>query len=87
LLDRLATLRNEHPIVADVRGLGLMIGVEFQTGEQAAAVAEACFRRGLIVLGCGDKAIRFSPPLVVSREEVDVALQVFEAAIAGVENG
>ncbi|MBU0705050.1 MAG: acetyl ornithine aminotransferase family protein, partial [Chloroflexi bacterium] len=78
LLDRLATLRNEHPIVAAVRGLGLMIGIEFQTGEQSVAVAKGCFRRGLIVLGCGDKAIRLSPPLVVSREEVDVALQVFE---------
>jgi len=87
LLERLAALQAEHPIVADVRGLGLMIGIEFQTGQQAAAVAEACFRRGLIVLVCGDKAIRLSPPLVVTREEVDVALQVFEAAIAGVENG
>ena len=86
LLGRLATLRNEHPIVADVRGLGLMIGVEFQTGDQATAVAESCFRRGLIVLGCGDKAIRFSPPLVVTQEEADTALDIFEAAIAEVED-
>ncbi len=82
LLERLRAVQSEHSIVADVRGLGLMIGVEFQTGEQAADVAERCFRRGLIALECGDKAIRLSPPLVVTREEADTALDIFETAIA-----
>jgi len=87
LLERLAALQAEHPAVADVRGLGLMIGLEFQSGKQAEAVAGGCFRRGLIVLECGDKAIRLSPPLVVSRAESDVALGILEAAVAEVENG
>jgi len=87
LLERLRVVQSDHPIVVDVRGLGLMIGVEFRAGEQASAVAESCFRRGLIALECGDKAIRLSPPLVVTQAEVDVALGIFEAAIAGVENG
>ena len=86
LLERLGSVQSKYSIVADVRGLGLMIGVEFQTSEQAAAVAEICFRHGLIVLECGDKAIRLSPPLVVTREEVDAALDIFEAAIVEVEN-
>jgi 4-aminobutyrate aminotransferase len=86
ILGRLQGLRDEHPIVVDVRGLGLMIGVEFQAGEQASAVAKRCFRRGLIALECGDKAIRLSPPLVVTQAEADVALDIFEAAVTEVEN-
>lgn len=94
LLERLKALRAKHHAIADVRGLGLMIGLEFQSGEQAHAVAQGCFQRGLIVLKCGDKAVRLSPPLVVSREEADMALAILETVIAercpelveGVEN-
>ena len=82
LLERLAALQAEHPAVANVRGLGLMIGLELQSRQQAHAVAEGCFRHGLIVLECGDKAIRFSPPLVVSQEEADMALNILETVIA-----
>ncbi|MFW6115693.1 MAG: acetyl ornithine aminotransferase family protein [Chloroflexota bacterium] len=81
LLERLKELQNEYPAIFDVRGLGLMIGLEFQTAQQAQAVADACFQKGLITLGCGDKAIRLSPPLVVGQEEADAALQILEAAI------
>ncbi len=75
LLAGLRELKAKHSdLVADVRGLGLMIGVEFQNPQQAHTVAEACFRRGLIALRCGEKAIRLSPPLLVTQEEVDEAL-------------
>ena len=58
------------PAVAEVRGLGLMIGVELQTDDQADVVAQGCYQRGLLVLECGDKAIRLSPPLVINEAQV-----------------
>ncbi|MGD2143499.1 MAG: acetyl ornithine aminotransferase family protein [Anaerolineae bacterium] len=87
LLGRLETLQDASPALIDVRGLGLMIGLEFRTGEQAHAVADGCYRRGLIVLPCGDKAIRLSPPLVVSREQADTALDIVEAATNALVHG
>lgn len=83
----LRAIADRHPILVDVRGLGLMIGLEFATPAQAAAVAEECFRRGVIVLECGDKAIRLSPPLVLSHKEAEVALGILEEAIAAAERG
>ncbi|MFH1908059.1 MAG: acetyl ornithine aminotransferase family protein [Chloroflexota bacterium] len=77
LLEALADLQARHPtLIADVRGLGLMIGIEFQNAHQAHTAAEACFYRGLIVLECGQKAIRLSPPLVVTHEESGAALKI-----------
>jgi 4-aminobutyrate aminotransferase len=85
LLQRLRVLEDENPPLIDVRGLGLMIGLEFQTGEQAQAVVKRCFQRGLVVLGCGDKAVRLSPPLIIGEEEANTALEILEAAIGEVE--
>lgn len=87
LLERLRTLQADHSALADVRGLGLMIGLEFQSNVQAHAVAEGCFRRGLIVLQCGDKAIRLSPPLIVTKEQADIAVAILEAAIRNEVSG
>jgi 4-aminobutyrate aminotransferase len=66
--------------VTDVRGVGLMIGVELATPELADAVANLCFRRGLLVLECGKKAIRLSPPLIITEEQARVTADVFAAA-------
>jgi len=66
--------------VIEVRGLGLMIGVEFDTPERADVVANLCFRRGLLVLECGTKAIRISPPLILTREQADTIADVFITA-------
>lgn len=81
LLEQLRGLQDEHPSIIDVRGRGLMIGLEFQTADQAQAVVHACFQQGLITLGCGDQGIRLSPPLVVEQEEADAALEILGAAI------
>jgi 4-aminobutyrate aminotransferase len=70
--------------VTDVRGLGLMIGVELDTHARATAVAELCFRRGLVVLECGQKAIRLSPPLIVTEAQVGTIVDVFSGACADV---
>jgi 4-aminobutyrate aminotransferase len=83
LLARLEGLRDQYAALIDVRGLGLMLGIEFQNSEQAHAVAVDCFQRGLIVLECGDKGVRLSPPLLVNREQADVGLDILEAAVAG----
>jgi 4-aminobutyrate aminotransferase len=67
--------------VEDVRGRGLMLGVEFDTKERREAVVAACLERGLLVLGCGYKTLRLLPPLDVTEREIDLALDVFLEAI------
>jgi len=84
LLDGLQALAARHPIIEDVRGLGLMIGVEFPDHDVADAVEKASFRRGLLVLGAGDSAVRMSPPLVVRPDQAETALGIFEGACAEV---
>jgi 4-aminobutyrate aminotransferase len=59
-----------------------MLGVEFETVELRDRVETACFERGLIIHGAGSKTIRLSPPLILTKENVDVALEIFDEAIA-----
>jgi 4-aminobutyrate aminotransferase len=89
LLTGLESLRERYEFIGDIRGKGLMIGIElvrdpktkeFATERRNSVVVEA-FRQGLILQGCGPSVIRFSPPLVVSREECMMALSRFEAAL------
>jgi 4-aminobutyrate aminotransferase len=72
-------LSNEDK-VTDIRGVGLMIGVEFETPALADKIAQLCFRRGLLVLECGRKAIRMSPPLILTEEQARVTADVFAGA-------
>ena len=74
-------------LVTDVRGKGLMLGVEFDTADHAEAVQSACFERGLLVLECGKSSVRMSPALTVSEAEMATALALFEAAVAAVAGG
>jgi 4-aminobutyrate aminotransferase len=71
-------------MMRDVRGKGLMVGVEFESGEIAEAVQWAAFKRGLLVLEAGDDVVRLSPPLVVSAAEVNTAVSIFGEAVAAV---
>jgi 4-aminobutyrate aminotransferase len=68
--------------VRDVRGLGLMLAVEFESHDAANAVQAAAFERGLLVLECGEAALRLSPPLVVDAEAIEIALDILGAAIS-----
>lgn len=68
--------------IRDIRGVGLMLGVEFTSHEAAEAVQEAAFRRGLLTLECGESSLRFSPPLIVDEESVDTAVRLFGEAVA-----
>jgi 4-aminobutyrate aminotransferase len=93
MLERLRGWKETHPLVGDVRGRGLMIGVELvkdkTTREPAADLRNRleilAFERGLMVLGCGETTLRLSPPLIVSEQEATVALDILEDALAQVE--
>jgi len=77
LIERLGLLRDRVAQVRDVRGLGLMIGVEFETAAFADLVEMACFRHGLLVLRAGDTTIRISPPLILTYEQAVVGADIF----------
>jgi 4-aminobutyrate aminotransferase len=82
LLDGLRDMQGRRPLIKDVRGLGLMIGIEFQDHDTMIAVEQAAFRRGLLVLGAGDDVVRMCPPLVFRTDQAETALEVFEEAVA-----
>jgi 4-aminobutyrate aminotransferase len=82
LLAELRALQRRQPLVTDVRGLGLMIGIELRSPEAAAAVEKACFERGVLVLRAGEAAIRMSPPLLITSEQASVGVRLFEDACA-----
>ncbi len=85
LISGLRELQQKYPgSITDVRGIGLMIGVEFRTGEDAEEVQRAAFERGLLVLECGERSIRISPPLVVSRGQASIGLQLLGEAMHAV---
>jgi 4-aminobutyrate aminotransferase len=93
MLERLHGWKKSHALVGDVRGRGLMIGVELvkdkETREPAAElrnrVEMLAFEKGLMILGCGETSIRLCPPLVISEEEATVALDILEDALTQVE--
>ncbi len=90
LQDGLRKLMQKYDCIGDVRGLGMMIGVEFVENKNSMKpdaklrdrVERNAFERGLILLGAGANTIRWSPPLILTRENVDVALEIFDEAIA-----
>jgi 4-aminobutyrate aminotransferase len=93
MLKRMADWPKKHRIVGDVRGRGLMIGVEIvkdqKTREYGAIerdrIVEQAFERGVLFLGCGPSTVRIAPPLIVTRDEADVAMDVLEESIVIVE--
>jgi 4-aminobutyrate aminotransferase len=73
--------------VTEVRGLGMMIGVELETPKHAADVANLCYQRGLLVLECGRKTIRIAPPLLLTGAQADECVCVFVQACIDVTKG
>jgi 4-aminobutyrate aminotransferase len=94
MLQSLRALSDKHPLIGDVRGKGLMIGVELvrdrQTKERATserdAVVDAMFRRGVLILGAGRNVVRFAPPLVLTKPQADAIVGIFDAALTEVEH-
>ncbi len=93
IFSRLADWPKRHRLVGEVRGRGLMVGIELvrdkQTNERAAeernAVVDAAFKRGLLILGCGPNTLRLMPPLLIDQEQADCALALLEESLAEVE--
>ena len=89
LMDKLRDLPRRIPIVGDVRGLGLMIGIELvrdqvtkeRAGELRDRVVQMCFERGLLVLGAGPNTIRLCPPMVINKDQADFAAQTIEECL------
>jgi 4-aminobutyrate aminotransferase len=95
MMKRMADWPKKHRMVGDVRGRGLMVGVEIvkdkETKEYAHderdRIVELAFERGILFLGCGPSTVRISPPLVVTKDEADAAIDVLDECIAIVEKG
>ena len=89
LMDKLRAMMDKYPLIGDVRGRGLMIGVELvrdrQTKERATTerdrIVQEMFKRGVLILGAGRNAIRFAPPLVINRAQVDTVVELFDQAL------
>jgi 4-aminobutyrate aminotransferase len=90
LLARAASLKQKHPCIGDVRGRGLMVGVEFvkdratrePAGELVHDLVQRAFRQGLLLLGAGKSTLRLAPPLVVDQNDVDTAMDMIDACLA-----
>jgi 4-aminobutyrate aminotransferase len=88
-MEILEEIQTHHPSIGQVRGKGLMIGIEFVKDRESKEPAEKlrdqivdnAFLRGLLLLGCGKSTIRLAPPLCVTRNEVDQAMEIFEETI------
>jgi 4-aminobutyrate aminotransferase len=92
-MEALEEIKSRHPSIGDVRGKGLMIGVEFVTDRETKEsapdltqrVVDLGYERGLLMLSCGRSVIRIAPPLSITRREVDEGLQIFEEALTVAE--
>jgi len=94
LIQRLWKLAERHPMIGDIRGLGLMIGVELvkdrKTKEKAVEWREAAirnaFHKGLLLLGCGENTLRLMPPLIVNQQQADVAVEILDEVFTEIES-
>ncbi|HHT9109768.1 MAG TPA: acetyl ornithine aminotransferase family protein [Candidatus Brocadiaceae bacterium] len=94
MIDELKKLERRYPVIGDVRGLGLMLAVELVKDketkayavEERDAIVERAFYKGLLLLSCGRSAIRFCPPLIVSKNDMDIALSIFEECLKEITN-
>ena len=89
ILGQLRELQKRFPLIGDVRGKGLMIGVELvkdpitkeKAVEERTQVIQACFKKGLLILGCGENVIRLIPPLIITKDDADTALTILEEVL------
>jgi len=90
---RLEEMMEVHPMIGDVRGKGLMVGVEVVKDKDSKEVASKeteeimmdCFRNGLAIVNCGVNVIRWMPPLTITRDLIDPSLEIFEKALSKIE--
>ena len=95
ILKRLNEAMDDHPMMGDVRGAGLMVGVELvkdrgtkePAKEETVDVMMRCFRKGVAIVNCGVSTIRMMPPLVITQDLVDASLEIFLECLGEVEAG
>jgi 4-aminobutyrate aminotransferase len=95
LIGRLRALMDKHPIIGDVRGKGLMIGVELvrdrttkeRAVEERGRVVQEMFKRGVLILGAGRNAVRFAPPMVITKDHADTVVSIFDEVLSVVGRG
>jgi len=93
LMGKLKKLKKIHPLIGDIRGIGLMIGLELVKNRRtrepdvnaAHEIVQRAFRKGLLMLPCGENVIRFSPPLVINPTQIDVAVGIFSEVLSQYE--
>ncbi|MFH1230243.1 MAG: acetyl ornithine aminotransferase family protein [Planctomycetota bacterium] len=91
LIKRLKSLQNKYDFIGDVRGKGLMIGIEIVKNRKTKAkdperrnnIVNNCFKKGILLVGCGENNIRFSPPLIITKNDIDIAMEIFEKVLKG----
>jgi 4-aminobutyrate aminotransferase len=86
MLNRLKTMQKKYDIINDVRGIGMMIGVEIGKdgkldGALREKIIEKCFEKGMLLLACGASTVRICPPLVLTAEQANVGLDIFEEVL------
>ena len=92
LIERLRGLQDKHPLIGDVRGKGLMIGIELvrdrttkqRASEERDRLVDECFKRGLLVLGAGRNTLRLCPPLVLTRDEAETAARIIDESLGAI---
>jgi 4-aminobutyrate aminotransferase len=93
ILEKISDWPRTHPLVGEVRGLGLMIAIELvrdkntrvKAHEEREQLLHAAFKRGLLILGCGDNVVRLMPPLLIDQRQADVAVEILEEVLTRAE--
>jgi 4-aminobutyrate aminotransferase len=92
IVGKLYDMQKRHPLMGDVRGKGLMIGIEFvkdakktKAKDESNALVLEAFKRGLLLLPCGENCVRLSPSLIVTQDQCDVMLDIWEESLEAVE--
>ena len=94
ILGQLKDFQKRFPLIGDVRGKGLMIGIEMvkdpvtkeKAIEERNQIIQACFEKGLLILGCGENVVRLIPPLIITKREADTALTILEEVLKKMED-
>jgi 4-aminobutyrate aminotransferase len=95
LMTKLKAMQARHPEISDVRGKGLMIGVELvkldadhsPAPDAAEQLVQTCFQKGLLLLRCGASSVRLCPPLVITQAQAEIALSIIEETLVEMKQG
>jgi L-lysine 6-transaminase len=86
LQQRLHELADESPLVGAVRGIGLMCAFDMPSAEVRDRFLKRCYEKGLVILGCGIRTVRFRSPLIITEEEIDLGIEIIRETIREMEH-